>query len=115
MSLGTDHPHRSHRSVQLDNPEEPPAATGVLSLPDERHPAVDAIDHRSQQALCAALDGPPENLPPLIDAVSNDAESGVSLGLEGVSLEFHLSETNNAQKVASDINDMKRTCASKAG
>jgi len=69
----------------------------------------------TERALCAALDGDPRDLPPLIDAELNDAESGISLGLEGTSLEMHLSMTNNAAKVQQDINDMKDTCASQAG
>lgn len=69
----------------------------------------------TERALCAALDGNPKKLPPLIDAVSNDAEAGISLQLEGASLELHLTMTNNSKKIRGDIDDMKRTCASQAG
>ena len=69
----------------------------------------------TERALCAALDGDPRDLPPLIAAVNNDAEAGASLVFEGAELEMYLGITNNAAKVQGVINDMKDTCASQAG
>jgi hypothetical protein len=69
----------------------------------------------TEQALCAALDGNPNRLPPLIDAVANDAESGVSLSLDGALLELHLTMTNNERKVQEDIDSMKSDCNEQAG
>jgi hypothetical protein len=42
----TDRSHRSHRPLGLDDPEQPPATTRVLALPNELQPAVESIDHR---------------------------------------------------------------------
>lgn len=72
---------------------------------------------QTEQNLCAALvNGTSwDRLPGLVNAVSNDAESGILLSLEGASLEMHLSMTNNGAKVQEDINDMLDTCSSQAG
>ena len=97
------------------SPSDSPSPAAEQPLFPDTSGSVAESGTATEQALCAALGGPVKRLPPLIDAVSNDAESGISLSLEGLSLELHLSMTNNAAKIAGDIQDMRDTCASQAG
>ena len=91
----------------------PPSHSSTVGTPGSGSVAVSG--QATERALCAALDGDPNNLSPLIDAVANDAQAGISLQLEGSELEMYLSETNNAPKVQGVIDQMKSTCASQAG
>lgn len=95
--------------------------SAIMKKPDPNSPpgpgSVALSGTATEQALCAAVDSgaSPQRISALVGAVSNDAEAGITLGLDGVQLNIHLSETNNANKVQEDINQMKSDCRRDAG